>query len=107
MNWLGLSILLSLPLPGIAESGWTDEAQIVELTPTIHKRFHLRLRVSDNPSSCRDKEMFYQDYLTTGAQLMFQTLLEAVSSGKLVQVHVTGNCELNGYSEISAVSIIP
>jgi hypothetical protein len=100
-------LLLLLPFSAFGVSGWTDAATVVELTPTIHKRFHVRLNVSENPSGCKDKEMFYQDYLTTGAQFMFRTLLEAVASGKQVQVHVTGNCELNGYAEISAVTILP
>lgn len=105
--WVSLCLFLSLPFSVFAVSGWTDAATVVELTPTIHKRFHVRLDVSSNPSGCKDKKMFYQDYLTTGAQFMFHTLLEAAASGKLVRLRVTGNCELNGYSEISAVTILP
>ena len=106
-GFLAILLLMSFSLPSLAVSGWTSEAEVIELIPTIHKRFHVRLRVSENPSGCRNKDMFYQDFHTLGAQFMFRTLLEAVVSGKRVQVEVTGNCELNGYSEISAVSILP
>ncbi len=38
---------------------------------------------------------------------MFGTLLSAVEHRKEVRVYVTGKCDLDGYSEISAVSIVP
>ncbi|MEJ2454776.1 MAG: hypothetical protein P8103_11555 [Candidatus Thiodiazotropha sp.] len=107
LPWLSALALL-LPAPALAGgSGWTDYTGIAELTPTSHHRYTVRLNLSDNPSGCRRNDTFYQDYSASGAQQMFQTLLEAVASGKRVRVFVTGRCELNGYAEISSVSIQP
>lgn len=102
-----LSILLSVPTMAFAVSGWTDYVPVVELTPTIHGRYLVKLKVSENPSGCKNKEVFYQDYNVPGSKEMFSALLDAVASGKKVRVYVTGKCELNGYSEISSVTIVP
>ena len=106
-NYLYISALLILPLNVFASSGWTEYSHIVELTPTSHERFLIKLKESRNPSGCKQKNMYYQDYDSSGSEQMFQTFLEAVSSGKTVRVYVTGKCELNGYSEISSVTITP
>lgn len=90
-----------------AGAGWTTYAPVSELTPTDRSRYVVRLKAPDNPSGCRDKEYFYQDYNATGSWHMFRTLLVAVDSGKNVRVYVTGRCNLDGYSEISSVSIVP
>ena len=90
-----------------AASGWTTYGEVQELTPTIHQRFLVKLPVAKNPSGCDEATLFYQDYDAPGAELMFRTLLEAVSAGKRVKVRVTGRCALHGYSEISAVTIVP
>jgi len=103
---LALTLLLSGPaLAGNA--GWTDIATIVELTPSNQHRYTVRLNLSDNPSGCRNPDTFYQDYAAPGAEMMFRTLLEAVASGKRVRVYVSGRCELNGYAELSSVTILP
>jgi hypothetical protein len=99
--------LLFIPMVAFAVSGWTDHAPVVELTPTIHGRFLVKLKVSKNPSGCKNKETFYQDYNVPGSEQMFYALLEAVASEKMVRVYVTGKCVMNGYSEISSVSIVP
>jgi hypothetical protein len=104
---VGLLLLTTLPFHLQAVSGWTDYGTVAELTPTIHHRYLVRLNISANPSGCKDKATFYQDYAKTGADQMFDTLLQAVASNKQVRVFVTGNCELNGYSEISSVTILP
>jgi hypothetical protein len=96
-----------MPATAFAVAGWTSYASVVELNPASHERFQLELKVVDNPSGCKNKVIFYQDYNGTGSELMFSTLLEAVASNKRVRVFVTGNCELNGYSEISSVGIVP
>jgi hypothetical protein len=102
------ALALLLPIPLLAgSSGWSDYAGIAELTPTNLHRYTVKLNLSENPSGCLNKNTFYQDYAASGAQQMFQTLLEAVASGKRVRVFVTGRCELNGYAEISSVSILP
>jgi hypothetical protein len=103
-----LSTALLLPSIAIAGgSGWTAYTTVAELTPTSHQRYTVRLNLSDNPSDCGSKDTFYQDYAASGAEQMFRTLLEAVASGKRVRIFVTGRCELNGYGEISSVSILP
>lgn len=99
-----LCFLLSVPLIAIASSGWTSDVFVAELTPTSQGRYLVKLNVSQNPSGCRDKSVFYQDY-NLGSKEMFETLLQAVVSGKRVRVYVTGKCDLNGYSEISSVTI--
>jgi len=38
---------------------------------------------------------------------MYDALFKAAASGKKVRDYVTGKCELNGYSEISSVAIVP
>ena len=102
-----LAALLAVPITAFAVSGWTDYVPVAELTPTTQGRFLVKLNVSENPSGCRNKKVFYQDYSGPGADHMFETLLKALESGKKVRVHVTGKCELNGYSEISSVTIVP
>ncbi len=90
-----------------AEAGWTDYASVLELTPTIQERFLTKLAVSENPSGCKSKQSFYQDYTLNGADKMFEVLLDALVSGKKVRVYVTGKCDLDSNSEISSVSIKP
>lgn len=90
-----------------ASAGWTTYAPVSELRPTDRIRYVLRLNVADNPSGCRDTQYFYQDYTAPGSRHMFRTLLAAVESGKKVRVYVTGRCNIDGYSEISSVSIVP
>jgi len=101
------STLLLTPMLVFAASGWTRHAPVAELIPTIHGRYLLELRDAGNPSSCRNKDTYYQDYGTPGADKMYLALLEAVASGKKVRVFVTGKCGFNGYSEISSVGIVP
>lgn len=107
-TWLACLAVLALASTSVrGEAGWTSYAYVGELTPTNQLRYLVTLKVANNPSGCRNKGVFYQDHSSFGSEQMFLTLLEAVSSGKKVRVYVTGNCELNGYSEISSVSIIP
>jgi hypothetical protein len=91
----------------MAEAGWTDYALVTELTPTIHQRYHVTIAFSQNPSGCRDKQTFFQDYSAKGSEQMYLALLESVGSGKKVRVFVTGVCGVDGYSQISAVGIRP
>lgn len=104
-----LSLLLSLLLPttALAAAGWTDYATVAELRPGTQFRYLVKLQGAENPSGCKNKDTFYQDYSATGSDHMFRVLLEAVSSGKRVRVYVTGICELSGYSQISSVAIVP
>jgi hypothetical protein len=99
--------LIAFPSPLQAEAGWTDYAPIAELVPTARHYYEVHLQVKENPSGCRNKTWFYQDYGQRGSDKMFDTLLEAVQSGKRVRVYVTGKCNLNGYSDFSAVGILP
>jgi hypothetical protein len=102
-----LGLLSSFASAALADSGWTDYVRVSELTPTVHQRYLVKLKVSENPSGCKDKETFYQDYSATGSDQMFRVLLEALSSGNTIRVFVTGKCEINGYAEISSISIVP
>lgn len=100
-------LVLCAETSAYAASGWTDYAQVEELIPTGHMRYLVQLKVRENPSGCKNKETFYQDYDAFGAEQMFNTLLEAVASVKNVRVYVTGKCGLDGYAEISSVGIVP
>ena len=102
-----IGAIFFVPTMAFAGAGWTDYVPVTELTPTINGRFLVQLKLSENPSGCKNKETFYRGYGIPGSEQMFQTLLQAVASGKKVRVYVTGACELNGYSEISSVGIVP
>lgn len=106
------AILLLLPIflssfSVQASSGWTGYGSVIELIPTIHHRFKVNIGVEGNKSGCKEKQWFYQDYATIGAEQMYLALLEAVSSNKTVRVYVTGRCHVNQYSEISEIGILP
>ncbi|UCH48630.1 MAG: hypothetical protein JSU95_02165 [Betaproteobacteria bacterium] len=107
--WAILAVLFffGFSLAAIAGAGWTDFAPVAELRPTSQVRYVVRLKVSENPSGCRTEEFFFQDYTASGSRQMFRALLSAVEHRKDVRVYVTGRCNLDGYSEISAVSIVP
>jgi hypothetical protein len=100
-------LLIFRPSLGTAEAGWTDYAYLAELVPTARHYYELRLPAKNNPSGCRNSTWFYQDYGLRASDRMFTTLLEALQAGKRVRVYVTGKCNLNGYSEFTAVGIIP
>lgn len=103
---IGLSAL-ACSLSAQAGAGWTDYVTVAELVPTAQHYYAVKLPVKENPSGCKNKVWFYQDYGTFGSDTMYKTLLEAVKSGLRVRVHVTGSCNLRGYSEISAVGVVP
>jgi len=91
----------------VARTGWTDYVAIVELVPTARHYYEVRLPVKENPSGCKSKTWFYQDYAAPGSDKMFRVLLEGVKAGANLRVYVTGKCNINGYAEISAVSVTP
>lgn len=99
-------LLMHSPLL-LANPGWTDYVTVAELVPTAKHYYEVKLPVKENPSGCKNTTWFYQDYAVPGSDKMFTTLLEAVKSGIRVRVFVTGVCNLDGYSEISAVSVLP
>jgi hypothetical protein len=101
---VAFGLLIGSPA-AMAEAGWTDYALVTELTPTIHQRYEVTIAVQQNPSGCREKQVFFQDYSARGSEQMYLALLESVGSGKRVRVFVTGECGVSGYSRISAVSI--
>ena len=104
---LGAIVALSVSLSVHADSGWTDATTIGELAPTSNNYYTVRLEVKDNPSGCEKKTWFYQEYGANGSDKMYRTVLEALKSGIRVRVYVTGKCNINGYSEISSVSVSP
>ena len=91
----------------IAGAGWTDYADVAELIATSRHYYEVRLPVKQNPSGCRKKTWFYQNYDSTGADKAFEVLLESMHSPLRLRVYVTGVCNLNGYAEISSVSVVP
>jgi len=110
MRWLAPAALGAIGLVAaapvaLADAGWTDYALVTELTPTIHQRYEVTIAVQLNPSGCREKQVFFQDYSAKGSEQMYLALLESVSSGKRVRVFVTGECGVSGYSRISAVGL--
>lgn len=98
---------LLFPQFALASAGWTDYVTVAELVPTDRHYYEFRLAVKKNPSGCKSKSWFYKNYESRGADKMFAALLEGIKSGIKLRVYVTGNCNINGYSEISSISIIP
>ena len=101
--------ICALLLPGVAwaSAGWTDDVKVVELVPTGRHYYEIQLKVTKNPSGCRDKNWFYIDYQARDADEMFDLFVEGIQSSLRLRVYVTGICNPNGYSEISAVSASP
>ena len=93
--------------PAHGKAGWTDYVAVVELIPTARHYYTFRLSVKKNPSGCREDQWFYQNYDAHGSDKMFDALLEAIKSGLRLRVYVTGLCNIDGYSEISSIGIIP
>ena len=89
-----------------AGAGWTDFVKVAELVPGSRHYYEVRLEVRENPSGCKEKAWFYQNYESRGADKMFSVLLEGIKEEMQLRVYVTGVCNINGYSEISAVSVI-
>ncbi len=92
--------------PASAGAGWTDYTTVAELTATSRHYYEVRLPVRENPSGCRTKTWFYQNYDATGADKAFEVLLESMQSSLRLRVYVTGVCNLKGYAEISSVSVV-
>jgi len=88
-----------------AGAGWTNYATVAELVPSNRHYYTVRLPVKENPSGCKNKTWFYVDYGLPGSNEIFQVLLEGVKSGVQIRLYVTGKCNLDGYAEISAVSV--
>lgn len=101
------SLLAALPGIANANPGWTDYVSVSELTVTGSKQYVVRLNLHKNPSGCKSSDTFYLDQDAYGAEMMFMLLQDAVVYNKNVRVFVTGGCEINGYAEISKVSIVP
>ena len=95
-----------IPHFAYAGAGWTDFVKVAELVPTSRHYYEVRLEVSENPSGCREKAWVYQNYESRGSGEMFRILLEGIKEEIRLRVYVTGVCNINGYSEISAVSVI-
>ncbi len=90
-----------------ARAGWTDYSRLAELVATSKHYYTFRLDLEGNPSGCRDKSWFYQDYSAPGADKIFDALLESLNSEVRLRVYVTGICNIDGYAEISSLGIIP
>lgn len=89
------------------EAGWSQPATIKSLEASQQGRFILRLHLGKSVSGCRSADGFYADYGRDGSELMYETALEAMRNQFKIQVYVTGGCDLDGYSAISSVRILP
>jgi hypothetical protein len=89
-----------------ASAGWTDFVTVEELVPTSRHYYEVKLPVKENPSGCKNKTWFYQNYDSRGSDKMYDTLLEGIKSGYRLRVYVTGICNIHDYSEFSSVSVI-
>ena len=101
------SIAISFSNLAHSRPGWTDYVTVTELIPTDRHYYKFQLPVKTNPSGCSNDEWFYQDYSSNGSDKMFAILLEGLKSKLRLRVYVTGKCNLDGYSEISSISIVP
>ena len=103
----GIIGIITLLIPNFvnAGAGWTDSVNVGELITASGDYYVVKLPVTKNPSGCRNKTMFYQDYESPGSNKMFNTLLQAMESDISLRVQVTGGCNIDGYSEISAVGV--
>lgn len=97
-------ITLILSSQAQAAAGWTGQVRVIELIPSGRHYYEIHLAVDDNPSGCREKNWFYQNYDAAGADKMFELFVDSLKSQLRLRVYVTGVCNFNGYSEISAVS---
>jgi hypothetical protein len=104
-GWLVSVVLTTNVWAG--EAGWTEPVAIKSLEASQQGRFVLRLHLSKSISGCRSADSFYADYGRDGSELMYTTALEALRNHLKVQVYVTGGCDLDGYSAISSVRILP
>lgn len=89
-----------------ADAGWTEKGQIQALSTTSFSRIVVLASFPDNVSDCRDKQRFYIDFGRPGSGFIHDLLLAALTSGKSIQLRVTGKCELKGMSEFSQASIL-
>ena len=89
-----------------AGAGWTEFVTVDELIPTSRHYYEVKLPVEENPSGCKNKTWFYQNYSSRGSDKMFDTLLVGMKSGFRLRVYVTGICNINDYSEFSSVNLI-
>lgn len=102
----GLLLATAIPVTtALASAGWTDFVRVAELVPTSKHYYEVRLPVGNNPSGCREKNWFYQNYDSPGAEQMFEVLLESLTSDIRLRVYVTGVCNLGGYAEFSSISV--
>jgi len=99
--------LLMLSTAAAADAGWIDDTEVVELIPTGRHYYELHLTAKNNSSGCREKNWFYINYDTPGADKMFDLFVDSITKALHLKVYVTGVCNLNGYAEISAVSVSP
>jgi len=100
----GICALL-LSTVAVADAGWTDEVEVVELIPTGRHYFELRLAGKNNPSGCRAKGWYYINYDAPGADKMFDLFVDSLKTELRLKVYLTGVCNFNGYAEISSVSV--
>jgi len=100
---IGIFAQLASPLAR-AGADWTDYVKVIELIPTGRHYYEVKLDIEKNPSGCREQQWFYLNYEARGANKIYELFVDNIKSELRLRVYVTGVCNFNGYSEISAVS---
>jgi hypothetical protein len=90
-----------------ADAGWTDYVTVTELVPTSRHYYEVELKGSKNPSGCREKNRYYLNYDSPGADKIFDLFVDSLQSRLQLRVYVSGVCNISGYAEISSVSASP
>ena len=91
----------------MADSNWTGFGHVLALQSHIDGEILVQVDVNSNPSRCKEKQWFHLGPWGKGSQPTYQLLLEAALNGKRVRLSVTELCHLNGYSQITAVALLP
>lgn len=98
-------MLLGSSSSAYSEAEWTNSGYIQEVQATTSGVLVVRGKMGGNPSGCKDGDSYYADYSTKGTEKIFSLLLQSIAARNRVKLFVTGRCDLNGMSEISAAAI--
>lgn len=88
-----------------SEAEWTNSGYIQEVQATTSGVLVVRGKLGGNPSGCKDGDSYYADFSMKGTEKIFFLLLQSIATRNRVKLFVTGRCDLNGMSEISAALI--
>jgi hypothetical protein len=104
-------LLISDPGPAFAGSGWTNFGPITELnqqpafgTPGAGLVF-VEVGVTNNPSGCRSQNQFFFSVIDDRRKRLFDMLLAAKMFARNVRIYTTGNCYVEGETEMDGVIV--